>query len=355
MRKSAIILAILALVPAFAISAHGGALAAPSGIAGADSVVRPYLPPAEAESFTDVEIDSAGVRKQYPLRAEMTGNYADSNGNLLWIPDSLRADVELLLKGTHKVVRDDSRLDLSEKVVFRGDTIPMVLKDRNIGRYDRGLFNYLFIPKGGWSFGLTASYGEFSTSELEMFSLVSDFNFSGHSFSIKPYVSYFIRNNMSVGLRLAYTSSKATVESLKVDIDEDMNFNLSDIMYRNESYTAAFFFRQYVGMARRGRFGIFNEVELAFASGNADFRRPYAGEPKVTHTTYMETQLNFSPGVSVFIMKNVNFNVSFGVFGFHLRNERQYVDGEKSGNRFTSGANFRFNIFNIAFGIAVHV
>ena len=54
-------------------------------------------------------------------------------------------------------------------------------------------------------------------------------------------------------------------------------------------------------------------------------------------------------------MKNVSFNVSFGVFGFYLRNEKQTVNGEPLGNRFTSGANFKFNIFNINFGIGVHI
>ena len=37
------------------------------------------------------------------------------------------------------------------------DTVSMILKQRNFGRYDRGLHNYLFIPKGRWEVGLTAS------------------------------------------------------------------------------------------------------------------------------------------------------------------------------------------------------
>ena len=287
--------------------------------------------------------------------SEPADTVAAEGGRLMWVPDSLTEDVESLLEGHSRVVRKVGDIDMTEMTVYRGDTIPMVLRSRNIGRYDRGLLNFLFIPKGQWSFGATASYGEFSTSDLEMFNLVSDIDFTGHSFSIRPYMQYFIRNNLSVGVRLAYTSSKASLNSMDVSIDDDMSFNLRDIMYRNESYMAAMTLSQYVGITRAGRFGIFNEVELAFASGNGDFRRPFGGYPKNTHTTYMETSLNFSPGVCVFIMKEVSFNVSFGVFGFYLRNEKQFTDGESSGNRLTSGANFRFNIFNINFGIAVHI
>lgn len=278
-----------------------------------------------------------------------------AEGSYVWVPDSLKKDIELLKSGHYRLTHDDSRVDLKETTVYRGDTIPMILRDRNLGRFHRGLYNYLFIPKGTWMFGITASYGEFSTLDLEMFDVLKDINIGAHSFSIRPYLSYFIRNNMSVGVRFSYSNSKAGIESFKVDIDDDMNFNLQDINYDNESYSTAITFRQYIGIARRGRFGVSNEVSLEFASGNSRFRRPYDGNPKETHTTYMDARLNFSPGVCVFVMKNVSFNLSFGVFGFYLRNEQQKVDGIPTGNRLTSGASFRFNIFNIAFGLGVHI
>lgn len=296
--------------------------------------------------------------------ASVPANEADSaltvlperaGGKYLWVPDSLAGDVGRLLEGGIGMKAADKGIDFSERVTFRGDTLKMMLRAPNLGRFDRGLFNYLFIPKGIWQIGVTASYGEFSTADLEVLNLLSDIDLSGHMFSIRPYFSYFIRNNMSVGLRLGYSSGRANIDSFNVDIDEDMSFNLKDIYYRSESYTAALTFNQYYGISRRGRFGIYNEVELAFSSGNSDFNRPFNGAPKLTHTTTMQAALNFSPGVCVFIMDQVSFNVSFGVFGFSLRNEKQTVDGVAMGNRFTSGANFRFNIFNINFGVAVNL
>lgn len=232
---------------------------------------------------------------------------------------------------------------------------PEILHDRNMGRYHRGLFNYRFIPKGDWAFGLTASYGEFSTDDLQMFDLISDVDLSGHSFSIKPQMQYFLRDNLSIGLRLNYTQTRGDIDSFKLEIDEDMNFNIHDVGYKGESYAAALTLTQYLGLSRRGRFGVFNEVELAFSSGNSDFRRPFGENIRTTHTTTTGVSLTYSPGVSVFVMKNASFGVSFGVFGFTLKNEKQWVDGVSSGNRLTSGANFRFNIFNINFGISIHL
>ena len=272
--------------------------------------------------------------------------------------DVIERTMAIAKKGTSdSLKKKEDEIDLNEKVLFRGDTINMILKDRNLGRqrFDRGLYNWLFIPKGIWQVGVTASYGEFSTADLQILDLVSDIDFKGHIFSIRPYFSYFIKSNISVGMRLGYTSGRASIGSFNVDIDEDMSFNLHDIMYKSESYTAALTFSQYLGIARRGRFGVFNEVELAFSSGSSDFHRPYNGIMRETHTTTMEAALNFSPGVCVYVLDQVSFNVSLGVFGLNVKHEKQKVDGVPLGERTTSGANFRFNIFNINFGIAVNI
>lgn len=271
------------------------------------------------------------------------------------IPDSLSLDVLKLLKGRSKVVRDDSKIDLDEVVTYKGDTLPMVLKDLKLGRYDRGLFNFLFIPKGMWTLGLTASYGKFSTADLQMFDVISDVDISAHAFSIKPYVSYAFKNNITAGLRLEYSNIVGNIDSFGLDIDEDMNFNIKDVGYNSQSYSAALLLTQYIGLTRKGRFGVFNEAQLKFTSGSSDFNRPYDGVNKSTHNSNFEASLTYSPGLCVFVMPQLSCNVSFGVFGFYINKTRQWEDGVKSGSRLTSGANFRFNIFNISFGLAVHL
>lgn len=278
-----------------------------------------------------------------------------SGGKMMFVPDSLTNQVQSVIEGYSKIVRDDTKIDPSEKVIVDGDTVNMIIQEKNLGRFDRGLFNYIYIPKGSWHFGLTASYGEFNSEDLQILDLLSDFDFGGKTLSIKPSLSYFIKNNLSVGIRFGYTKTDASLESMVIDFDEDLNFEISDASYNGESYTAAINCRQYIGLSRKGRFGVFNEMELAFSSGNSDFVRKYNDQPRVTHTTYMDARLNFSPGVSVFVMKNVSFNLSFGIFGFYLKNEKQVTDGVEEGNRFTSGANFKFNIFNINFGLGVHI
>lgn len=244
---------------------------------------------------------------------------------------------------------------LYEKVIVGKDTVSIVLPQKNYGRYDRGLYNFLFIPKGQWAFALTASYGEFSSENIQLFSLISNIDVTLKGYSIKPAVSYFFRHNQSIGLRFDYTNIYGGIDNLYFDFDDDINFNLAGVSYLNRTYSMSLFYRNYLGLGRKGRFAIFNEVALKLGGGFSDFTRNYAGVPKLTHTDIFTTSLNFSPGLCVFIQEYVSFNVSFGVFGLNFRREKQNTDGVDEGTRYTSGANFRFNIFNISFGIGVHI
>ena len=242
-----------------------------------------------------------------------------------------------------------------EKVIIGRDTVSIIIPERNLGRYDRGLFNFLFIPKGQWAFGITASYGEFDTEDVQVLSMLKDLNFKGKAYSLSPTISYFIRSNQSLGVKFNYTRGEADLGSLSIDIDDDMNFSLRDVSYYSQSYGASVFYRNYIGLSSLKRFAIFNEVDFNVSSGSSRFKRTIGGEVRDTRTLTTKAALNFSPGVCLFIMDYVSFHVSFGVFGLSLAHEKQSTNGVNEGSNTTSGANFRFNLFNINFGIGVHI
>lgn len=252
-------------------------------------------------------------------------------------------------------VASKSALSKDELVIVGNDTVSMIIPEKNYGRFDRGLYNYLFIPKGEWAFGLTASYGEFNSDDVQILSAIKDFDFNGKIYSIKPSVAYFVRNNQSIGMKLSYSRGMADLANLSVDFDEDLEFDIKDVSYYTQSYSASVFYRNYIGLGTMKRFGIFNEVDLSFGSGSARFKRYYNEELRDTRTITTEARLSFSPGVTVFIMDNVSFNVSFGVFGLYLKNEKQKTNEVEEGSRLSSGANFKFNVFNINFGLGVHI
>ncbi len=263
--------------------------------------------------------------------------------------DTVKTDRKTIVKG--KIYHPE----MDEKVIVGSDTVNLVLKDYNYGRYDRGLFNYLFIPKKQWTLGLSASYGEFNANDVGILQALEDFDFNGKVYAIRPMVAYFFRHNQCVGLRFDYTNAEADLGRLAVNIGEDLSFDIHDIYYSSSKYSFGVFYRNYIGLGRSKRFAIFNEASLSFGSGTSRFKRPYDGVIRDTRTDLTEVALNFSPGVCMFVMENVSFNVSLGVFGVHLRNQKQVTDGVEIGSQFSSGADFRLDLFNINFGIGVHI
>lgn len=258
----------------------------------------------------------------------------------------------------NKIPVDTTDIDpaiFDEKVIVGNDTVSIVIPQKNYGRYDRGLYNYLIIPKGQWAFGLTASYGEFDTEDVQVLSIIKNLDLKIKAYSLKPSITYFFDNNQCVGVNLNYTRTLTDLANLSVDFDEDINFSLHDVSYYSESYSTSLFYRYYVGLGREKRFAVYNEVALGFGSGSSRFKRVYNDVPKDTKTTSTSASLNFSPGVCVFLMDNASFNVSFGVFGLKLKKEKQVTDGQYEGSSFSSGANFKFNIFNINFGLAIYI
>ena len=65
-----------------------------------------------------------------------------------------------------QAVLEQLETDDVDLVIVGNDTISIILPEKNYGRYDRGIFAYLFVPKGQFSFGLQASCGEISTDDL---------------------------------------------------------------------------------------------------------------------------------------------------------------------------------------------
>ena len=240
-------------------------------------------------------------------------------------------------------------------VIVGNDTISIILPEKNYGRYDRGIFAYLFVPKGQFSFGLQASYGEISTDDLQMLNLISNLNFSAKSYSVKPHMSYFYKHNKEVGVRFGLSSTDFDLKSLSADIMDDISFDMRDVAYKTKTTSVSVFRRSYIGLDRGRRFALFNEVALRYDRGTGTFSRLYNDEPKETKSTGNAFRLDFSPGMCVFIQEKVAFNVSFGIFGWYWKREHQVTNGVDEGTFSSSGANFKFNLFNLNMGVSVYL
>jgi tRNA pseudouridine(55) synthase len=77
-----------------------------------------------------------------------------------------------------------------------------IIYTKPVGRFDRGIINYRFIPKKKWVGGLTFSYINYDGEDSRMlFSLIKDFDCNFRTISVRPFVGYAFKDNVIVGLK----------------------------------------------------------------------------------------------------------------------------------------------------------
>lgn len=228
-----------------------------------------------------------------------------------------------------------------------------IIYTKPVGRYDRGITNYRFIPKNKWIGGVTVSVFNFESDNSRLlFSLLKDIDLNLRTLSVKPFVGYAIKDNTVVGLKFGYSRISGGIDNLALNI-EDLDIALKDIKYTDDSYSFSLFHRSYIGLDPKGLFGLFNETTLGYSTGSARFSRGADENLKYTDTSVNQLNIGINPGIAISIMPNVGAEVSFGVAGFTYNWEKQKKSSGETGKRTNSGANFKINLFNINIGLTV--
>ena len=228
-----------------------------------------------------------------------------------------------------------------------------IIFEKPVGRYDRGITNFRFIPKHKWIGGITVSVFNFETDNSRLlFSLLKDIDFNLRAMSVYPFVGYAVKDNMVLGLKFGYSRISGGIGNLALNV-EDLDISLKDIKYTDDSYSFSVFHRSYIGLDGKGLFGLFNETTLGYNTGSSRFSRGADDTLKYTDSTINQLHVGINPGIAIFIMPNVGAEVSFGVAGFTYNWEKQKKSTGETGKRTNSGANFKINLCNINIGITV--
>ncbi len=230
-----------------------------------------------------------------------------------------------------------------------------------VNRVDRAIDKSSFAYKNEWICGITASYATLSTDNSDIALIVDNLNLGGSIVSVKPYFGWFYRNNLAIGARFGYTRMGGSFNSANVNIGNFINgieFSTEGIAldYLSNAYSFAFFHRAYVPIDRRGRFGVFGELELEGSYGRSQFGFMYNNEWNSSISDIYKVRFNFNPGVAAYIFPNVCATVSFGLGGLQYNHVKQFdVDMNPLGTRNHSKLAFRLNITEINIGVTVHL
>ncbi len=221
--------------------------------------------------------------------------------------------------------------------------------------FDRGIEtnSTVFVPKGQWIFGGTASYSSHDNDNYK-FLVIEGINSTGYNFKVSPMISYAFKDNMAAGARVGYERSLLKLDNAEVHIDE-VNLTVSDYYRLAHSYSGIAIYRYYITLGHSKRFALYNEMQLALGGGQAKLVSGTGATLTGTYEKTFNCSVGMSPGMVAFINNNVAVEVNVGVLGFKYARTRQVTDQVYVGYRKSSQMNFKVNIFSIALGIAFYI
>lgn len=229
--------------------------------------------------------------------------------------------------------------------------------------FDRGiaLSTSTFIPKGTFGAGLTMSYNTIGLGQAaddagySLLSLLTGIKGDMYSFGIAPNVSYFLIDNLAVGLRFDYDRSSLDLANVGLSLGDMLSMQISDYHYLSHSYTTSATCRYYIPFGESKRFAMFAEGRLTGGYGQSVMYRLDQGDKFGTYQTNIKASLDIVPGLSAFVTNNVALEVSIGVLGLNYNRVKQVTNQVETSIMRKSGANFRLNLFSIGMGISVYL
>lgn len=220
--------------------------------------------------------------------------------------------------------------------------------------YSNRLEQRLFISKGEFGVGAQFSYIDLASSDSQFLMILQNLNAYAKTFSVTPSVSYAIADNKSIGLQMKYSTSDALVSTANLGLlSEDLSLDIKDLEAHDNTVQVSVFYRSYAGLDTQGRFGLFSDIQLAYARANTSFS--YNGVGIDSSTVSDKVKLSLHPGLELFVTNNISVHLSIGIGGVSYTGLRCINAGEVTGRRDASNARFYLDITDIAFGITVHI
>ncbi len=237
-------------------------------------------------------------------------------------------------------------------------------------RFDREINKGVYAYKGEIMLGLTVSYGNLASDDTDYYLILDQLKLNGAIVQVNPYIGYFIANNHVLGLRFGYSHINGSLGNASLNLGSSIDLgdlSFGGIGLQSNSYSFGIFHRSYVPLDKKGRFGLFSELELMAQTGsqtltiskkdteNEDGSITKGSVSSDTSDTF-RAKLNFSPGLAVYVFPNVCATVSVGLGGLQYNSIKQRdAAGEVTGSRWNSKMRFRVNIADIRIGVNVHL
>lgn len=234
------------------------------------------------------------------------------------------------------------------------ETVPF---DRGIG-----ISTSTFIPKGTVATGVTFSYHDYNLGQgaddagySALMSLIGDVHGTMQSWGAAPWLSYFVADNFSVGVRFDYDRSELGLGNANISLGDLANFSLSDYHFLRQSYTGSITGRYYIPFADSKRFAMFAELRAVGGYGQSETYKVTDGLKFGTYQDIYKLELGFVPGLCAFVTDNVAVEVSVGLLSLNYNMTVQTTNQVDKSVMENYGANFKINPLSVGLGLSFYI
>lgn len=230
--------------------------------------------------------------------------------------------------------------------------------------FDRGIgiSTTTFIPKGTIGGGVAFSYNDYSLGQgagdvgySALMSLLSNVHGTMQTWGAAPWLSYFVADNFSLGVRFDYDRSSLGLGNASISLGDLANFSLSDYYFLKQSYTGAIIGRYYIPFANSKRFAMFTEIRALGGYAQSETYQIKDEEKYGTYQDIYKFELGLVPGLAVFVTDQVAVEVAVGLLGFNYNRTEQTTNQVDFSVMESSGANFKINPLSLELGLSFYI
>lgn len=216
----------------------------------------------------------------------------------------------------------------------------------------------VFVPKGQWIFGGTASYSTHTNNDYK-FLIINDINSEGYTVKVSPMIAIAPWKNMAVGIRFGYGRSMLSIDSAALSV-AGTDISVDYFHQIKHSYTGTIFWRPYIPLGHSNRFAVFAEVQINVSGGQSklvaedgviDGMQNYRG----TFSESLGASVGLQPGIVAFVTNNTALELSIGVFGIGYERTKQYGNDLQEGVIKSTDMNFKVNLLSVGFGVSFYL
>ena len=212
--------------------------------------------------------------------------------------------------------------------------------------------NHLIVPKGSWQCGISVMYADFSSDNTEYMLMLQGLNANASMLRLAPEAAYAYSDNHAVGAKFQYTNMNGMMDSMTADLLGNLSLSVSDINATSTTLGGAIFQRTYIGIDRRGRFGITWDYVLGYTRSNTHFT---TADASLSDSLKEKVSLSFAPGVVYFPMNNVSIQANISIADVSYAVTTAYDSGAPVGRHTGWRARASLNLLNLSFGLTIHL